>query len=298
MSSRALPAPSAPGALRQPRQRTALRYYASRFWKFKLGLAAIVVLVLLYVAAFLGPYLLSRSPNELSFLETLQGPSLKHWLGTDDTGRDVFTRLIYGGRVSLFASAFAVLISATVGVVLGAIAGYYGGFVDAAVMRCTDALLAIPTFLLLLVVLSIFGSSLTHLVVAIGLTSWMTVTRLVRSDFLRYREAEFVLAANALGASNARIIFRHILPEVISPVIVAGSTLVGSIILLESALSYLGLGVQPPSASWGNMLSNAQSYMWTQPMLAVYPGIAIVIAVVAFNYSGEALRRALNAREG
>lgn len=298
MSSRALVSPSSRDRERSARPRTAIRYYAVRFWKFKLGLAAIVVLFLLYLGAFLGPYLLNTSPNQLSFMEVLQGPSLKHWLGTDDTGRDVFTRLVYGGRVSLFASAFAVLISATLGVLLGAIAGYYGGFIDAVVMRCTDALLAIPTFLLLLVVLSIFGSNLTQLVVAIGLTSWMTVTRLVRSDFLRYREAEFVLAANAIGASNLRIIFRHILPEVISPVIVAGSTLVGSIILLESALSYLGLGVQPPSASWGNMLSNAQSYMWTQPMLAVYPGIAIVIAVVAFNYSGEALRRALNAREG
>ena len=298
MSSHALTGVSSTRAESVDGQRTALRYYASRFWQYKLGLFWIGVLIALYIVAFLGPYVLTRSPNELSFLETLQGPSANHWLGTDDTGRDVFTRLVYGGRVSLFASAVAVLISATVGVLLGALAGYYGGIADVVVMRCTDALLAIPSFLLLLVVLTIFGSSLTQLVVAIGLTSWMTVTRLVRGDFLRYREAEFVLAARCLGASNRRIIARHILPEVISPVIVAGSTLVGSIILLESALSYLGLGVQPPAASWGNMLSNAQGYMWTQPMLAVYPGVALVIAVVAFNYSGEALRRALNAREG
>ena len=281
-----------------PPGRTALRYYGGRLWRFKLGVVAIAVLILLYVVAFLAPLVIHTSPNQLSFMDTLKGPSWQHWLGTDDTGRDVFTRLIYGGRVSLFASAVAVLISATVGVALGAIAGYYGRITDAVIMRITDALLSIPTFLLLLVVLSIFGSSLTHLVVAIGLTSWMTVTRLVRGDFLRYRDAEFVLAARALGASNRRIIVRHILPEVLSPVIVASSTLVGAVILLESALSYLGLGVQPPEASWGNMLSSAQDYMWNQPMLAVYPGVVIVITVTAFNYAGEALRRAMNAREG
>lgn len=296
MSSGVLPT-SATSASRLPDQRTTLRYYAGRLWRFKLGVASLVVLVLLYGLSFLAPLLMNLSPNELSFMDTLRGPSRQHWLGTDDTGRDVFARLVYGGRVSLFASAVAVLISATVGVTLGAVAGYYGGVVDAVIMRLTDALLSIPTFLLLLVVLSIFGSSLANLVVAIGLTSWMTVTRLVRGDFLRYRDSEFVLAARALGASNPRIIGRHILPEVLSPVIVASSTLVGAVILLESALSYLGLGVQPPTASWGNMLSSAQTYMWDRPMLAVYPGVIIVVAVTAFNYAGEALRRVLNARE-
>lgn len=282
---------------RAPSRRTALSYYAARFWRFKLGVASVVVLILLYAVSFLLPFVLPHSPNQISFMETMQGPSASHWLGTDDTGRDVFTRLVYGGRVSLFASAVAVIISATVGILLGALAGFYGGVIDAVIMRVTDALLSIPTFLLLLVVLSIFGPSLSNLVLAIGLTSWMTVTRLVRGDFLRFRDSEFVLAARALGASNRRLIVRHILPEVLSPVIVASSVLVGAVILLESALSYLGLGVQPPTASWGNMLTSAQTYMWTQPMLAVYPGITIIVAVTAFNYAGESLRRVLSVRE-
>jgi peptide/nickel transport system permease protein len=273
------------------------RYYWRRLLRFKLGLAALVVLLLLYAIAIFGPYIIDKDPNQISFLEQLSGSSSKHWLGTDSTGRDVFARLIYGGRVSLFVSALAVLISTVVGMTLGALAGFYGGFVDSVIMRCTDAALAIPSFLLVLVAISIFGASLGHLVIAIGLTSWMTVTRLVRGDFLRLRDTEFVEAARSIGATNRRIILRHILPEVFSPVIVASSTYVGSVVLLEAALSYLGLGIQPPDASWGNMLSNAQDYMWNRPMLAVYPGLALVITVVAFNYSGEAIRRVLNVRE-
>jgi peptide/nickel transport system permease protein len=277
--------------------RQGFRYYWRRLLRFKLGLAAIIVLLLLYAIAIFGPYIIDKDPNQISFLEQLSGSSSKHWLGTDSTGRDVFARLIYGGRVSLFVSALAVLISTVVGMTLGALAGFYGGFVDSLVMRCTDAALAIPSFLLVLVAISIFGASLGHLVIAIGLTSWMTVTRLVRGDFLRLRDTEFVEAARSIGATNRRIILRHILPEVFSPVIVASSTYVGSVVLLEAALSYLGLGIQPPDASWGNMLSNAQDYMWNRPMLAVYPGLALVITVVAFNYSGEAIRRVLNVRE-
>jgi peptide/nickel transport system permease protein len=274
-----------------------LRFYWKRLLRFKLGLAAILVLILLYLIAIFGPYVIDKDPNQISFLEQLSGSSSKHWLGTDSTGRDVFARLIYGGRVSLFVSALAVLISTVVGMTLGALSGFYGGFVDSIIMRCTDATLAIPNFLLVLVAITIFGASLGHLVIAIGLTSWMTVTRLVRGDFLRLRDTEFVEAARSIGATNRRIILRHILPEVFSPVIVASSTYVGSVVLLEAALSYLGLGIQPPDASWGNMLSNAQDYMWNRPMLAVYPGLALVITVVAFNYSGEAIRRVLNVRE-
>lgn len=277
--------------------RHGLRYYWNRLLRFKLGLAALIVLLLLYAIAIFGPYVIDKDPNQISFLEQLSGVSSKHWLGTDSTGRDVFARLIYGGRVSLFVSALAVLISTTVGMTLGALSGFYGGIVDSIIMRCTDAALAIPSFLLVLVAITIFGASLGHLVIAIGLTSWMTVTRLVRGDFLRLRDTEFVEAARSIGATNRRIILRHILPEVISPVIVASSTYVGSVVLLEAALSYLGLGIQPPDASWGNMLSNAQDYMWNRPMLAVYPGLALVITVVAFNYSGEAIRRMLNVRE-
>lgn len=275
---------------------SSLSHYGQRLLRFKLGLAAIIVLVVLFMIALVGPMVITQSPTQINFMETAQSPSIKHWLGTDANGRDVLARMIYGGRVSLLVSSVAVMISTSVGIALGSLSGFYGGWVDAVIMRCTDALLAIPNFLLILVVLSVFGSSLTNIVAALGLTSWPTVTRLVRSDFLRYRETEFVEAASAIGASNRHLIFRHILPQVISPVIVASSTMVGSVVLIESALSYLGLGVQPPAASWGNMLSNAQAYMWTQPMLAVYPGVALVITVMAYNYAGEALRRVLDVR--
>ena len=284
-------------AARPSHQHRSLRRFVDRLLRFKMGLAAILLLFALYCVAIFGPLLINTDPNQISFLEQLEGPSSDHWLGTDSVGRDVFARLVYGGRISLFVSALAVLISTTVGMTFGALSGFYGGAIDSIIMRLTDATLAIPSFLLILVAVSVFGSSLANLVIAIGLTSWMTVTRLVRGDFLRLRDTEFVEAARSVGATNRRIILRHILPEVISPVIVASSTYVGSVVLLEAALSYLGLGIQPPDASWGNMLSNAQEYMWTRPMLAVYPGIALLVTVVAFNYSGEALRRILSVRE-
>ncbi len=284
-------------AARPSHQHRSLRRFVDRLLRFKMGLAAILLLFALYCVAIFGPLLINTDPNQISFLEQLEGPSSDHWLGTDSVGRDVFARLVYGGRISLFVSALAVLISTTVGMTFGALSGFYGGAIDSIIMRLTDATLAIPSFLLILVAVSVFGSSLANLVIAIGLTSWMTVTRLVRGDFLRLRDTEFVEAARSVGATNRRIILRHILPEVISPVIVASSTYVGSVVLLEAALSYLGLGIQPPDASWGNMLSNAQEYMWTRPMLAVYPGLALLVTVVAFNYSGEALRRILSVRE-
>ncbi len=284
-------------AARPSHQHRSLRRFVDRLLRFKMGLAAILLLFALYCVAIFGPLLINTDPNQISFLEQLEGPSSDHWLGTDSVGRDVFARLVYGGRISLFVSALAVLISTTVGMTFGALSGFHGGAIDSIIMRLTDATLAIPSFLLILVAVSVFGSSLANLVIAIGLTSWMTVTRLVRGDFLRLRDTEFVEAARSVGATNRRIILRHILPEVISPVIVASSTYVGSVVLLEAALSYLGLGIQPPDASWGNMLSNAQEYMWTRPMLAVYPGLALLVTVVAFNYSGEALRRILSVRE-
>ena len=284
-------------AARPSHQHRSLRRFVDRLLRFKMGLAAILLLFALYCVAIFGPLLINTDPNQISFLEQLEGPSSDHWLGTDSVGRDVFARLVYGGRISLFVSALAVLISTTVGMTFGALSGFYGGAIDSIIMRLTDATLAIPSFLLILVAVSVFGSSLANLVIAIGLTSWMTVTRLVRGDFLRLRDTEFVEAARSVGATNRRIILRHILPEVISPVIVASITYVGSVVLLEAALSYLGLGIQPPDASWGNMLSNAQEYMWTRPMLAVYPGLALLVTVVAFNYSGEALRRILSVRE-
>ncbi|HEX7102167.1 MAG TPA: ABC transporter permease [Nitrolancea sp.] len=271
--------------------------FANRLVRYRPGFYSLIILVILYVLAFIGPFFLRYSPNELDLTNMLSGPSIHHLLGTDENGRDVFARLLYGGRVSLIVGLIAVVISDTVGVLLGAVSGYFGKMTDLLVMRFTDALLAIPGFLLLLVVLSLFSPSLTKIELAIGLTSWMTIARLVRGEFLRFKDSDFVLASKSIGASDWRIMFRHILPQSVSPVIVASSILVGVAIILESSLSYLGLGIQPPQASWGNMLTGAQNYVWTEPMLAIYPGLLILITVAAFNYFGEGLRTALNVAE-
>jgi peptide/nickel transport system permease protein len=279
------------------RQRSSGRYILRRLVRYRPGFISLLVLILLYLVSFVGPLLYRQSPNEIDLLNLLGGPSGAHLLGTDENGRDILARLHDGGHVSLIVGLMAVVIADTVGVLFGAFAGYFGKLVDAILMRITDALLAIPSFFLLLVVLSLFGPSLTKLEIAIGLTSWMTIARLVRGEFLRYKETDFVQAAKALGASDVRIIFRHILPQAVSPVIVASSVLVGAAIISESALSYLGLGVQPPQASWGNMLTGAQNFVFTEPALAIYPGVLIVITVAAFNYFGEGLRTAFNVAE-
>ena len=282
------------GALKPPSERFRV---LRRLIRYRPALISLIVLVLLYLMAFVGPYFLPHSPNELDLLNMLSGPTRDHLLGTDDNGRDVLARLVYGGRISLTVGLVAVVLADTVGVALGAVAGYFGSLADTLVMRFTDALLAIPGFLLLLVVLSLFTPSLSKIELAIGLTAWMTIARLVRGEFLKYKDAEFVQAARAMGASDWRIITRHVLPQTVSPIIVASSVLVGSAIILESALSYLGLGVQPPSASWGNMLTGAQNFVWTEPALAIYPGVLILITVSAFSYVGEGLRSAMTVSE-
>ena len=279
------------------KQRNTRYFLLRRLVRYRPGFISLLILILLYVMAFAGPLIYRQSPNEIDLLNLLGGPSGDHVLGTDENGRDILARLLDGGHISLIVGLIAVVIADTVGVLFGAFAGYFGRWLDALLMRITDALLAIPSFFLLLVVLSLFGPSLTKLEIAIGLTSWMTIARLVRGEFLRYKETDFVQAARAVGASDMRIIFHHILPQVASPVIVASSVLVGAAIIAESALSYLGLGVQPPQASWGNMLTGAQNFVFTEPALAIYPGVLIVITVAAFNYFGEGLRIAFNVSE-
>ncbi|HET9014865.1 MAG TPA: ABC transporter permease [Thermomicrobiaceae bacterium] len=284
-------------ALANREQRSAFRVFMQRMVRYRPGLLSLILLVVLYLFAFIGPSVWRVSPNALDLTDMLAGPSAQHLLGTDENGHDILARLMYGGQVSLTVGLVAMVIANTAGIVFGAVSGYFGRYTDAVLMRFTDAMLAIPAFLLLLVVLSEFSPSLAKIELAIGLTSWMTIARLVRGEFLRYKDADFVMAAKAIGASDRRVIFRHLLPQTASPVIVASSILVGTAIILESALSYLGLGIQPPQASWGNMLTGAQNYVWTQPMLAVYPGLLILVTVAAFNYFGEGLRSALNVTE-
>ena len=266
-----------------------------RFVRNRLAIIATVALLVIAVGVVLGPSAIPYSHDEGNLLESLEDPSLTHPLGTDANGRDVLVRLLVGGRISLTVGLFAVVIATVVGTLIGAISGFYGGAIDAVLMRCTEAMISLPTFFLVLAVLTVFpGNWAVPLV--IGLTSWMSLARLVRGEFLRWKSVEFVEAAHVIGASDARIIIRHVLPQAMPTIIVSATLGIAHAILTESAISYLGLGVQPPTPTWGNMLSGAQEYLWNKPLLAVYPGMMIFLTVVCFNALGDGLRDALDPR--
>lgn len=268
-----------------------------RLWEGALALdrrafVALALLALLVLAAVLGPLLYPVDPDALDLASAGMPPSAAHPLGTDESGRDVLSRLLAGGRVSLAVGFAAVLFSAMLGLALGALAGLGGRRLDGTIMRFTDAMLSIPALFLVIAALTFFGTNVTGLVVAIGATSWMGLARLVRGELLSVREQPFVEAARALGARPWRLFVRHALPHLLPSVAVNVTFGIGTAILMESALSFLGFGVQPPTASWGNMLTNAQSYLYSTPWLAVYPGMAILATVVAVNVLGDALRDA------
>jgi peptide/nickel transport system permease protein len=250
------------------------------------------MVVLLALAAIAGPILYDTDPNALDLTHAAASPGAGHPLGTDESGRDVLGRLLAGGRVSLAVGFAAVACSGLLGLSLGALAGFGGRRVDAIIMRFTDAMMAIPALFLIITTLALFGTSLPGLVVAIGGTSWMGLARLVRAELLSIREQAYVEAARALGARPARLLAHHALPHLLPNILVNVTFGVGTAILMESALSFIGLGIQPPSASWGNMLTNAQSYLYSSPWLAVYPGLMILTTVVAVNVLGDALRDA------
>lgn len=240
----------------------------------------------------------------------LNPPSAAHPFGTDTVGRDVLIRTIYGGQISLIIGLFAVLVEVGLGTMVGALSGYYGGWVDSILMRFTEAMLSIPSLLLLLVMAKffsdkipniemlgrMFSGSVVVIIIIIGLTSWMYLARIVRSNFLSLRESEFVMAARALGASNARIILVHILPNTLAPIIVAATLGIASAILSESYISFLGLGVRPPTASWGNMLDGAYQYLESAPWLWIFPGLLVILTVLSINFVGDGLRDALDPR--
>ena len=256
------------------------------------ALVAASVVALLALAAIVGPVLYDADPNLLDLARAAAPPGAGHPLGTDESGRDVLGRLLAGGRVSLAVGFAAVACSGLLGLSLGALAGLGGRRIDAFVMRLTDAMMSIPAMFLIITTLALFGTSVTGLVIAIGATSWMGLARLVRAELFSIREQAYVEAARALGARPLRLLARHALPHLLPSVLVNLTFGVGTAILMESALSFIGLGIQPPSASWGNMLTNAQSYLYASPWLAVYPGILILITVVAVNVLGDALRDA------
>ena len=265
-------------------------------FKNKLALSGGIVLLVLAVVAIAAPWVAPYDPLAVNLTDALLGPSAAHPLGTDQLGRDVLSRLIYGTRISLVIGFIAVGIAVLVGTAVGAIAGYYGGWLDALLMRLVDTLLSIPTVFLLLAIIGIIGPSIQLIMVVIGLTSWMGVARLVRAELLSLKEREFVLAARVLGASSWRLITKHLLPNAMAPVLVSATLGVGGAILTESVLSYLGLGVQPPTPSWGNILNEGRVALGVAWWLTLAPGVCILVTVLAFNLLGEGIRERLMRR--
>lgn len=265
-----------------------------RFRRHRLAVAGAVVILLMYAVAIFAPWLAPYDPNQMFLLERLKGPSTAHWLGQDDLGRDVLSRVIYGARVSLTVGFIAAGISAVLGVTLGAIAGYYGRWADMIIMRIVDVLMSFPQFLLILAVVAVLKPSLINIMVVLGLTGWSEYARIVRGSVLALKDQEFVIAARAMGVPGPTIIFRHLLRNAMAPVIVVATLNVAGAILLESGLSFLGFGAQPPTASWGNIISAGKVFLKTAPHVATAAGVAIFITVLSFNLVGDGLRDALD----
>lgn len=266
-----------------------------RFVHNRLAVLGLVVLVLMVAGAIGAPLVTAYDPNAISY-DLLAPPSPEHILGTDDVGRDELSRLIYASRISLTVGICVSVLSVTIGTIVGALSGYYGGQVDAWISGGINVLLSIPLIPLAMVLGAFIKTDLKFIIMILGFLSWTGVARIIRAEFLSLKEREFTLAARLVGASDVRIILRHILPNTVGPIIVAVTLGVASAILAESALSYLGFGIQPPTASWGNMLQNAQRFFRIYPELAIYPGALISLTVVCINFVGDGLRDALDPR--
>ncbi|MDF8356539.1 ABC transporter permease [Ensifer adhaerens] len=275
------------------------RRVVRRFLKHRLAVASLAFLLLMTIVIVIGPFLSPYSFDGQDFtLIGSPGPmTAEHWLGTDELGRDVMTRLIYGGRVSLAVGLAGAIIATIAGTLVGALSGFYRGLSDMLLMRFTDVMLSIPTLPLVLLLSGLFRPNPPLLVAIVGMLIWMGTARLVRSQFLALREREFVEAARALGAGGARLMFRHILPNAIGPITVAATLAVGSAIMLESALSFLGFGIQPPVPTWGNLLNSASPWLSVAPWLAIPPGLLIFCTVLAVNFLGDGLRDAMEPKE-
>ncbi|MFC7405633.1 oligopeptide ABC transporter permease [Georgenia alba] len=275
-----------------------LRRVVRRFFKHRLAGVGLVVFVAMLLVAILAPLIAPYDPNRI--FDTFQArPSAEHLLGTDPVGRDVLSRLIHGTRVSITVGVGAVAVYIAIGVTLGLVSGYFGRAVDAVLMRVTDVFMSFPYFMVILILVAVIGPSLLNITLAIGFLGWPVVARLVRGSVLSIKQADYVKAGIALGYSTPKILFQHILPNALSPIVVNATFGIASAIILESGLSFLGLGVRPPAASWGNMLSDAQSItvLSSQPWLWVPPGLAIFITVLSINFVGDGLRDALESRE-
>ena len=272
---------------------------ARHFKKNRLAIAGLAVMIILYLITLITPLIAPFDPAAQGDILTARylPPGAEHWMGTDKFGRDILSRVLYGARISLSIGFVAVGISMTLGTLIGAVAGYFGGWVDSVLMRFTDMMLAFPRLVLLIVVIAVFENpSIWLVVIVLGLTGWMGTSRIVRGEVLSLREREFVQAARALGMGDLRIILRHVIPNTMAPVIVSATLGIGLTILTEASLSFLGLGVQPPTPSWGNMVSDGRDALTEAWWIATFPGLAIVLTVVAFNLLGDGLRDALDPR--
>ena len=270
------------------------------FWRRlarnRMAVAGGLVVLLLFMVSLTAPWLAPYDPLAIDLKNILAPPSWQHWCGTDQLGRDVLSRMIWGAGISLKVGFVATGIAVVIGALLGALAGYYGGWWDAVIMRLVDVMLCFPTFFLILAVIAFLEPSIWNIMIIIGVTGWMGITRLVRADFLSLKEREFVTAARIMGAGDARIIFRHILPNAMTSILVAATLGVAGAILTESALSFLGIGVQPPTPSWGNILTAGKDNIDIAWWLSLYPGLAILITVLGYNLLGEGIRDALDPR--
>jgi len=283
---------AAPGA-----RQTLSSVVLGRFVRHRPAVVSVVLIVLLGGGAVFAERLSPRDPVYIDMGHKFARPLTRgHLLGADELGRDVLSRLLHAGRVSLAVGLAAMAVTVLIGAVVGAVAGYRGGLVDTLLLRLTDAMLSFPPIFMLLALAAFVRPSLASMTVIIGVTSWMDVTRMVRSQILTLREREFVLGARALGAPASRILARHLFPNTVGIIAVAATLAVARAILLESYISFLGYGIQPPLASWGNMLNNAQSYFATAPWVAIFPGVMITVAVTSFNFLGDGLRDALDPR--
>ncbi|MGD0030729.1 ABC transporter permease [Paenibacillus illinoisensis] len=297
-----MPIPGADQANGSSRTQAGFRYLWKQLILSKTGLLGSVLVLMVVLIAICAPLLTSHDPaavdplNRLKPPAWLEGGTSEHWLGTDNLGRDMWSRIVYGARVSLIVGMGAVIVSGVIGAILGLLSGFYGKWLDAVIMRVGDAFIAIPTILFMLVVMAIVGPGITTLIFVIGVTNWVPFTRIVRSEVLSIKERDFVHAARSIGAKNGRLIVKHILPNILSSFIVICGMNVGTTIIMEASLSFLGLGIKPPDVSWGGMLSDGRQYVATSWWVATFPGLAITLTVLGVIFLGDWLRDVLDPR--
>ncbi|KAB2662481.1 ABC transporter permease [Brucella tritici] len=264
------------------------------FRRNKMAMTGLIIVVVLVLTAVLAPYISPHDPYRVDMNEQFLSPSLTHWLGTDNFGRDVLTRILYGARISLVVGIVPSFISLIIGAIMGIVSGYYGGRIDFTIMRLADMMIAFPSLLLAMVVMYTLGANLFNIFIALSLVGWASVARVVRSQTLALKEKEFIEAARANGSKKTTIMFRHLFPNVVPTLIVLFSLSIPEAIMWESSLSFLGVGVQPPEASWGLLVAKGKEYLFAAPLVAIMPGVAILITVLAFNFIGDGMRDALD----